>query len=1208
MIRKVFLAIFGFTLTAPLYAQVNLATGSAEQSFPLISYTDSKSGLMINVTANYSSGNGLQVRSLASDLGTGWELDGGGMISRVQVGQPDDQMAYYVGRLTEEPALRNYPDGYLYSGPLNGRCSEAADKYPAFRRENTIYKVKNEILKDMEQDRFVFRFNGRSGTFVIGKDRKPTTLGESRLVIGFTESDMTSQGIRTRINNFTITTEEGIKYTFSELGLNVICRYKYAQYVNGEWLPVEGAPAAGNGVLNRYYGYPIAIEERPYVVMNWYLSSIENTNNGEAIYFNYNTVGTDDAASLYVSHERDLNKSIPPDQFITIQSYLNSGRNWISILQDEGKAYEFTTDMQLLNKLRPSTVAVTHSRSISVNKRLSSIDLPNGGLINIIYKEAQRIDAIGNNAIDRVEYRISGELIRGYQFGYKYLFKNQPRPFDAEFTPHERKFARLCLTSIQKIGNGEDNMEEPPYLFDYYNGTLGTLEDIVPPRNSLAIDHGGYFNGANSSLSPIEDHEHISDAYNQYFKTTLFNSHNPKAGYAKNGLLREVTFPTGGKLVYQYKQNQYSDPNLNYMLGLGVSVDKTTMFDPDEPEKGIVTNYQYVLPDGSSSRQGAEKPVYADVNKTRFRLDGDNKDYHFIGIEYPELSTNSKKSVDVGGMIAGSINNMILNLILKNILTGPQFLAFTIASTVVNVIIAFMPSDPIEQYRFFMTNGNKRAGVSLNQVNSRVKVWTEAPNGGNGYTIHEFTSYSDVPVLVPQAGWPYVAAQRTASWVYGLPKRVAVYDKEDRLVSEQLTSYKFTTMPLNTNNNLNCHCAFRYATNRSNGEWDNGSYGTVFDNEGHNYLLYTGRADIDITKSVSYSNGNIAVVQEAKVINDGVFLLQKGKIALNMPQGLTRQVTYYPLDYTINSGAIGKLKERNALHTPVATETWLHRYQRGTTLIPMPPELIDAKVTEYALFTNTTTGRQEVKPWKIWQLKTDRPVTAAQWGAFNSAVLISHPERFKLVSEMVYDGGANLVEVISNGQSTTYVNNHKNRYVVATAVNARAGQVAYTSFEADSKGGWSYNQAGVQIDAAAPTGSKVYSLASQSLQWTRTVSDNKDYYLTLWSTIQPAVSNGAPPELLYTVGSWKLYRYSISASATSLTITGAGLVDEVRIHPKGSLMSTVSYRDGVGKVSECDANNRIMRYSYDGLGRLKMVRDQNGNIVKTYEYNYKRNP
>src|SRR5436190_15294311 len=75
-------------------AQVNLQTGSATFSLPLFSWQDDKSRLNATVALSYNSGNGLKVSDVASNVGQGWNIIAGGVITRMQVGEPDDQMAY----------------------------------------------------------------------------------------------------------------------------------------------------------------------------------------------------------------------------------------------------------------------------------------------------------------------------------------------------------------------------------------------------------------------------------------------------------------------------------------------------------------------------------------------------------------------------------------------------------------------------------------------------------------------------------------------------------------------------------------------------------------------------------------------------------------------------------------------------------------------------------------------------------------------------------------------------------------------------------------------------------------------------------------------------------------------------------------------------------------------------------------------------------
>jgi YD repeat-containing protein len=52
------------------------------------------------------------------------------------------------------------------------------------------------------------------------------------------------------------------------------------------------------------------------------------------------------------------------------------------------------------------------------------------------------------------------------------------------------------------------------------------------------------------------------------------------------------------------------------------------------------------------------------------------------------------------------------------------------------------------------------------------------------------------------------------------------------------------------------------------------------------------------------------------------------------------------------------------------------------------------------------------------------------------------------------------------------------------------------------------------------------------------------------------------------------------------------------------LVTTYTYQPLVGITSSTDARGVTTYYEYDGFGRLKLIKDQNGNIIKKYEYKY----
>lgn len=52
-------------------------------------------------------------------------------------------------------------------------------------------------------------------------------------------------------------------------------------------------------------------------------------------------------------------------------------------------------------------------------------------------------------------------------------------------------------------------------------------------------------------------------------------------------------------------------------------------------------------------------------------------------------------------------------------------------------------------------------------------------------------------------------------------------------------------------------------------------------------------------------------------------------------------------------------------------------------------------------------------------------------------------------------------------------------------------------------------------------------------------------------------------------------------------------------------MTTYTYEPLIGIITQSDINNRINYYEYDAMGRLMLVRDTDGNVVKTLTYYYK---
>jgi YD repeat-containing protein len=72
-----------------------------------------------------------------------------------------------------------------------------------------------------------------------------------------------------------------------------------------------------------------------------------------------------------------------------------------------------------------------------------------------------------------------------------------------------------------------------------------------------------------------------------------------------------------------------------------------------------------------------------------------------------------------------------------------------------------------------------------------------------------------------------------------------------------------------------------------------------------------------------------------------------------------------------------------------------------------------------------------------------------------------------------------------------------------------------------------------------------------------------------------------------------------------VSISTSGAVDEVRLYPENALVVTNAYEPGVGVITSSDANDIVSYYYYDTFNRLKEIKDNKGNLLKTFKYHYK---
>ncbi|NSL86442.1 hypothetical protein ECE50_006355 [Chitinophaga sp. Mgbs1] len=310
---------------------------------------------------------------------------------------------------------------------------------------------------------------------------------------------------------------------------------------------------------------------------------------------------------------------------------------------------------------------------------------------------------------------------------------------------------------------------------------------------------------------------------------------------------------------------------------------------------------------------------------------------------------------------------------------------------------------------------------------------------------------------------------------------------------------------------------------------------------------------------------------------------------------IKRTETYYPFDFYTPADATNvhnKMLTANQLNYTIEQRNLL---QSGT----------QTYITGGVLNTYTEQTAGKFVHSTAHVLEASGPIADAGFVKTTYNNGLQKDARYKLRTSQIYDvPNFNLKTLVQNdSQSESYIWGYNNTVPVAVVVNADSSDIAYTSFEyASDNGRWIVPPATYVADGI--TGKKAYSLASGNIK--TPVRTTRQYIVSCWAKNAVPLVNGASPVFVGAAGNngWKYYQYEVS-SAAEITVSGSGLIDELRLYPRDAQMTTYTYDPYLGITSKCDISNQLLTYEYDGFARLKIVRDAQGKIVRLMDYRYK---
>jgi len=164
----------------------------------------------------------------------------------------------------------------------------------------------------------------------------------------------------------------------------------------------------------------------------------------------------------------------------------------------------------------------------------------------------QRIDinSTESKQLTSLEVYNGLNLLKTYTFSYDSFVSPAVNTiwFNAYTNAGEK---HIFLKDIKEVAPNNESITL--YSFDYYS------PDQLAPRHSFAKDIYGYFNGANNSniiYNNIVNYDPINntDAVYHAFKN-IKSDRKPYFNYTKNGMLRNIYYPTKGRTEFIYEPN-----------------------------------------------------------------------------------------------------------------------------------------------------------------------------------------------------------------------------------------------------------------------------------------------------------------------------------------------------------------------------------------------------------------------------------------------------------------------------------------------------------------------------------------------------------------------------------------------------------------------------------------------------------------------------
>ncbi|WP_420385808.1 hypothetical protein [Roseivirga sp.] len=998
--------------------------------------------------------------------------------------------------------------------------------------------------KDKEPDKFHFNFNGLSGSFFLGREGTVIQKSKSNIHIEYTKT--------TEIDEFTIIDNQGFKYVFN---------HKERTQSLGQSQSPSDVP---NGVTS------------------WYIDRVLDSNGNVLLSFSYY-----DLANL--RHTT-----------FTPQAILNSNMPF--------------SEEQNMTKSWHTTQA----------KRIKEISYP-GGYVRFNISTDARIDYLNDKYLESIEVVApdSTTILKKFKLGYSYFGQDGIYPIDHEpsypvynYTasiPGDY-FKRLKLDQVQEF-NGSETASLPPYSFEYYQGNL-------PHRYSYAIDHWGFYNGEESNTSPEPvsrlnyftiENSGPNGTWVPVEKLALTGDANREANpdYGKFSVLRKITYPTGGYTEFELEANTaVSDelPNNKEFVSVEVPINNqpSSVFNVElEVDAFAVVRMMGLIPEKDCNIVGAFYDANTDEEVENVFLEfGSNGNLlgyddniflrpgsYYTKFQYQtgggctysgpidkltlsfenEVETNVKY---VGGQRIKSIKDhdgiSSANDVIRyfyygengesgnstgRLVTIPRYFYQEIYTDLLDP--PFVPTDykPIGYvraltplYPLMSTSGSMVGYKKVTEVRGDAEVM--------GKTVYEYTSPEDYPNLYDAYFFQPLSGENQYQSTYFPTGKLSIYpfaQADDRDFLRGLLK------------------------KQTNYAWNGTSFEKVSETEN------TYQFNFAIPLSNEENNGQNPPQIDGYTSVTGLRVVTRPSVEEGSPPG------YQAEWYNIYSGRID-LKQ-----------TVSRQYDMTDPSDPLEITTInywdDLSLDSgyYNISRSTTVGSDGI----LRETKNTFAYNAPSW--LNTIVTNELKDRNMLatVLEQKTYKGSMLLSVVRNFFNEFNTDQlYQSKVDVAKGDDAPETRVNYHSYDNLGNPTEVSKEGGIRISYIWGYDNTMPVIQGQNIS-SVDLNSAVQSAINAW-TSKPGSVTDLESLLMYVSDMTSLTHKQVWAEFISELKSQSSITSLVPF-------AAITYKIGVGVTSQTDSNGETVYYEYDSFNRLKLVRDDEGNILKSNTYHYKNN-